>query len=102
MDALLKPPLDTERTMPVAAPFPQHQILRTEVTLPILMRTETVSKTTTDPAFSFQKNVKSSGHKIVMNCEYRSLADSAGPDQAAQYIQDLNQASKSLSYTVDW
>lgn len=102
MDAFLKTPVDTERTMPVSVPFPEHEILRTEITLPAAWPADTANKTVSNPAFFFQKNLKCSGRKIVMNCEYQSLMDSAGPDQAAQYIQDLNQASKSLGYSVSW
>jgi hypothetical protein len=102
MAAFLKTPVDTDRTMPVNVPFPEHQIMRTEVTLPANWTADTVSRTVSDPAFFFQKNLKSSGNRIVMNCEYQSLMDSAGPDEAAQYIQNLNQASKSLGYSIDW
>jgi arylamine N-acetyltransferase len=102
MDAFLKTPVDTERTMPVSVPFPEHQILRTEITLPAAWPADTASKTVSDSAFFFQKSLKCFGNKIVMNCEYQSLMDSAGPDQAAQYIQHLNQASKSLGYSVSW
>jgi hypothetical protein len=102
MAAFLKAPDDTERTMPVGVPFPEHQILRTEITLPSAWPADTAQKTVSDPAFFFQKSLNCSGNKIVMNCEYQSLMDFAGPDQAAQYIQHLNQASKSLGYSVTW
>ena len=99
---LLQTPADTERTMPVSVPFPEHEILRTEITLPAAWPADTASKTVSDPAFLFKKNLKCSGNKIVMNCEYQSLMDSAAPAQAAQYIQHLNQASKSLGYSLSW
>ncbi len=102
MAAFLRTPVDTERTMPVSVPFPEHQILRTEITLPAAWPADTVYKTVSDPAFFFQKSLKCSGNKIVMNCEYQSLMDFAGPDQTAQYIQHLNQASKSLDYSLSW
>jgi hypothetical protein len=102
MAALLKTPVDTERKMPVAVPFPEHQVLRIEITLPAAWAAETSNKTVSDLAFFFQKNLRRSGNKIVMNYEYQSLMDSANPDQATQYIQDLNQASKSLGYSVNW
>ena len=102
MAAFLKTPVDTERTMPVSVPFPEHQILRTEITLPVAWPADAASKTVSDPAFFFQKSLRCSGNKIVMSCEYQSLMDFAGPDQAAQYIQHLNQASKSLGYSLNW
>jgi len=100
--AYLMTPADTERTMPVSVPFPEHQFLRTEITLPSDWPADSVKKIVSDPAFIFQKSLKCSGNKIVMNCEYQSLMDSVGPAQATQYIQHLNQASKSLNYSVIW
>ena len=102
MAALLETPADTERTMPVSVPFPDHQILRIEITLPVAWPAETASKTVSDPAFFFQKSLNCSGNHIVMLCEYQSLLDSAGPDRAAEYIQHLNEASKALAYSVSW
>jgi hypothetical protein len=102
MDALLKTPVDTQRTMPVSVPFPEHQILRTKITLPVLWNADSLSKTVSDPAFIFQKNLKCAGNKVVLNCEYQSLKDSIRPDEAAQYIQHLNQASKALAYSLSW
>ena len=102
MAALLEAPADTERTMPVGVPFPQHQILRTEITLPSAWPADTVNRTVSDPAFYFQKSLRCSGNKIIMNCEYQSLADFVEPAQAADYIQHLNQASKSLGYSLSW
>jgi hypothetical protein len=100
--AFLETPADTERTMPIGVPFPQHQIMRTEVTLPSAWPADTLNRTISDPAFFFQKSLRCSGNKVVMNCEYRSLADSVEPAQAADYIQHLNQASKALGYTLSW
>jgi len=100
--AFLEAPADTERTMPIGVTFPVHQILRTEVTLPSAWPAETINRTISDPAFFFQKSLRCAGNKIVMNCEYRALADSVEPGQAADYIQHLNQASKALGYSLSW
>jgi Domain of Unknown Function with PDB structure (DUF3857)/Transglutaminase-like superfamily len=102
MAAFLETPADTERTMPIAVPFPEHQILRTEITLPSAWPADRVNKTVSDPAFFFQKSLRCSGNKVVMKCEYRSFADFVGPAQAATYIRHLNQASKALGYTLSW
>lgn len=102
MAALLKAPVDTDRTMPVGVPYPEHQILRTEVTLPSAWPADNINKTVSDPAFFFQKSIRCSGNKVTMNCEYQSRADSVMPSRATEYIQHLNQASKSLGYTLSW
>ena len=102
MSLFLATPTDTQRTMPVGVPFPEHQILHTEITLPALWPADMVNKSVSDPAFFFQKTLKCAGNKVVMNCEYRSLADYVEPGRAAEYIQHLNQASKALAYTLTW
>lgn len=102
MATLLDVPADTGRTMPIGVPFPQHRIFRTEVTLPSAWPADAINRTVSDRAFFFQKNLRCSGNKVFMNCEYRSLADSVEPAQAADYIQHLNQASKALGYTLSW
>lgn len=100
--ALLKTPVDTDRTMPLGISFPQHQILRTEVILPRAWPSDVERKTIADPAFTFRKNCWCAGNKLVMEYEYQSLADSVSPEQVNQYLQRLDQSSQSLGYTLNW
>jgi hypothetical protein len=100
--ALLKMPVDTDRKLPLAVDFPEHQILRTEVTLPEDWPAGTDQKTIDDPAFTLRKNCRLSGNKLVMEYEYQSLADSVSPDSAGDYIQRLNQGTQDLGYTLSW
>jgi len=100
--ALLRKPVDTERKLPLEINFPQHQILRTEVTLPEAWPFDADRKTIFDPAFTFRKAYRCAGNKLVMEYEYQSLADSVSPEQVSQYFQRLNQSSQSLGYTLTW
>ena len=100
--ALLKRPVDTDRKLPLGIHFPQHQILRTEATLPANWTADTDSKAIFDPAFTFRKDYRCTGNKLVMEYEYHSLADSVSPDQVSQYLQRLDQSSQSLGYTLIW
>ena len=99
---LLRKPTDTERTMPVGVPFPQHQFLRTEVTLPEIWPPDGQNKTISDPAFYFQKNFTCRGNRLVMEWEYRSVADSVPANRSPEFIQHLNDASKALGYSLSW
>ena len=100
--ALLRKPVDTARKLPLGISFPQHQILRTEVTLPGAWPADAGKKTVFDPAFAFRKDYRCAGGKLVMEYEYQSLADSVAPDQVSQYLQELDQSSQILGYTLIW
>ncbi|HTV43527.1 MAG TPA: DUF3857 domain-containing protein [Candidatus Sulfotelmatobacter sp.] len=102
MAGLLKKPVDTDRTLPLGIDFPEHQILRTEVIMPIGWTESTDEKTITDPAFTFRKLYQSGGRKVVMEYEYQSLADSVAPDAFGDFLQRIDQSSKMLGDTLTW
>lgn len=99
---LLKTPVDTDRRMPLGVNFPEHQILRTEVTLPGAWPSDADQKTVVDPAFTFRKDCRCAGNKLVMEYEYWAQADSVSPDQVGDYVQKLNTCSQALGYTLVW
>ena len=100
--ALLKKPVDTDRKLPLGINFPQHQILRTEVTLPQAWPVGCGPENLFDSAFTFRKDYRCTGGQLVMKYEYQSLADSISPEQVSQYIQRLDQSSQSLGYALIW
>jgi transglutaminase-like putative cysteine protease len=102
INALLKQPADTRRTMPLGVRFPQHQVLRTEIALPEAWPADAQNKQIVDPAFTFRLNLRSHGNKLTLEHEYRSLADSVPVERAAEYLQRLEQASQSLGYALRW
>lgn len=99
---LLTTPDDTVRKLPLGVNFPQHQILHTIVILPSAWPSAAGKKTISDPAFTFQKDYRCMGNRLVMNYEYQSLTDSVSPARVGQYLQRLNQASQSLGYALTW
>jgi hypothetical protein len=100
--ALLRKPVDTVRKLPLGIYSPEHQILRTEVTLPGAWPIDADKKAIFDPAFTFRKDYHCTRNKLVMEYEYQSLADSVPPEQVSQYIQRLDQSSQSLGYSLTW
>ncbi len=100
--ALLKKPVDKDRLLPLGINFPQHQILRTEVTLPEAWPADADKKAVFDPAFTFRRDCRCARNKLVMEYEYQSLADSVAPERVSQYLERLNQSSQSLGYALTW
>jgi hypothetical protein len=100
--ALLKKPVDTRRKLPLGIKFPQHVILRTEVTLPTAWVFDTEQNTISDPGFTFHKDLHCAGNKLVMDYEYQSLADSVSPDRVGEYIKRLDQSSQLLGSAITW
>jgi hypothetical protein len=102
MNGFLKKPEDTDRTQPLGIDFPEHQILRTEVTLPQAWPYGTCDKTISDPAFTFRKVARSVGNKLVMEYEYQALDDSVSADRMDDYLQRLDESSQLLGDFVIW
>jgi hypothetical protein len=100
ISAQLRKPVDTTRQLPLGVNFPEHQFVRTEVTLPDVWPAEADKKTVSDSAFFFQKASRCAGNKLVMEYEYQALADSVAPDRVPEYLQHLNQTQQALGYDV--
>ncbi|MBU6409630.1 MAG: transglutaminase domain-containing protein, partial [Verrucomicrobia bacterium] len=100
--ALLEAPVDTDRKFPLGIRFPDHRILRTEVTLAKAWPSSVERKVITNPAFTFRRSCRCEGNKLDMEYEYQSQADSVAPAQVSQYIQQLDQCSQSLGYGLIW
>jgi hypothetical protein len=102
MDPFLKKPTDTDRTLPLGISFPEHQILRTEVTLPDDLSSTVGEKTISDNAFIFRKKRNSSGNRMVVEYEYQSLDDSVSTERVGEYLGHLDECSKLLGNSVTW
>jgi hypothetical protein len=99
---MLRKPVDTDRTMPLAVGYPRHAIYRTEVTLPEEWPADAVTKNIQDPAFTFHKSIRCGGNRLVMQYEYQSLSDAVTADAAAGYLRDLDAAKQSLGNGLSW
>lgn len=102
IDALLRRPVDTRRTMPLSVPFPEHRTVRIEVSLPLLWPSYSQNVTVNDPAFTFRANTDVHGRSAVIEYEYRSTADSVPTNRVAEYLDHVNEASKALGYNLVW
>jgi transglutaminase-like putative cysteine protease len=102
LTALLKKPAVSFRTMPLRLRFPQHQIFRAEVLLPRSWPVNEKGKTIQDPAFFFRSDISASGPKLLLEYEYRALADSVATTQLTGYMQQLDDTFQHLGYTLFW
>lgn len=102
LNGLFKKPVDTDRTQPLGTEFPDHEILRSEVTLPEEWPSDSEAKTIEDPAFTFRKTRYCSGARLVIQYDYQALADSVTPDGLSDYLAHLDQSSKMLGNSLQW
>ena len=99
---LNKKPLDTQRSLPLAVGFPQHQILRTEISVPTSWTYSKENKTVLDPAFSFRKQSHREDNKLILEYDYQSLADFVPADRTDEYLQNLTQVAKCFGDEIIW
>lgn len=102
MSDFIKRPLDVERTQPLAVDYPQHQILRTEITVPGNWTYQKENKSIVDPAFVFQKQSSRAGKTLILKYEYQSRSDSVPAERVAGYLHDLDNVSKCLGDSFVW
>ncbi|MDD5140443.1 MAG: DUF3857 domain-containing transglutaminase family protein [Verrucomicrobiales bacterium] len=100
--AFVKKPVDMQRKLPLAVSYPQHQILRTEITIPTTWTYERETKNIADPAFVFRKQTRRVGKKLVLEYEYQSLSDSIPAYRVDEYLQNLGNMSKCFGDAFVW
>ncbi len=100
--AMNKKPVDRQRKLPLAVAYPQHQILRTEITIPATWSYGNETKHIMDPAFAFRKQTRRVGKKLVLEYEYQSLADFVLAYRTEEYLQNLGKVSKCLGDAFVW
>jgi transglutaminase-like putative cysteine protease len=100
-----KKPEDTRRSLPMGLSYPEHRVLLTEITVPASWNAWTFQKeikNVNDPAFSFHKQVHRAGNKLILNYEYRTLADSVSPDRMSEYLENQDKVAKSCGNIFSW
>ncbi|HXI73801.1 MAG TPA: DUF3857 domain-containing transglutaminase family protein [Verrucomicrobiae bacterium] len=100
--AFNKKPVDTQRKLPLGVAFPQHQMLRTEITIPTTWTYDRDATDIVDPAFSLRKQTRRAGKKLVLEYEYQSLSDSVPAYRMDEYLRNLDKFSKCLGDSFVW
>jgi Domain of Unknown Function with PDB structure (DUF3857) len=93
-------PAASVRTMPLAVPYPVHQIFHAEVNVTSSLPAESENVTIDHPAFYFRRTAAIVGGNLILNFEYRSWGDAVAPNAVPGYVHDLIAVSDSLAYTV--
>ncbi len=100
IDSTIRTPAISVRTMPLGLAYPVHQLYHAEIFVPSLLLLRPDEQTIENPAFYFRRTVSMGTAKLMLDYEYRSLADAVFPDAMPNYIRQLNSAVDLLSYTV--
>jgi len=100
MDRALVNPAASIRTMPLAVPYPVHQIFHADVNVTSSMPADSDNMTIDRPAYYFRRTAAIIGGNLVLNFEYRSWTDAVAPSAAPGYVRDLNSVADALAYTV--
>jgi len=88
--------------MPLALAFPEHRTFHAEVALPSVWPADKRSKTISDPAVFFQRQVTVSGRTLVVDAEYRTFADSIPAERVKGYLEQLDEATRTAAYALAW
>jgi hypothetical protein len=100
LKAALAPPPLVRRTMPLAVPYPVHQIFRAIFTAPVLSLVAPDDRTIQNPAFYFHRSVTMNQINISVEYEYRSLTDAVSPQALPNYLRQLEAAAGLLDYAL--
>jgi hypothetical protein len=100
INTFLAKPVDTDRSQPLGITYPEHYILRTEVSTLSPLPYSPSDRTISNSAFTLRKTGRCSGNKLVMEYEYQALADSVSPDEVSDYLQQLDQCTQLLGDTL--
>jgi len=100
--AMNKKPVDTQRKLPLAVDYPQHLVLRTEITVPTSWTYAKEDKSIIDPAFTFYKQSRRVGNKLILEYDYQSLADFVPAIRTGEYLENLGSISKYLGDSFVW
>jgi transglutaminase-like putative cysteine protease len=98
-EALIKPAVSF-RAMPLAVGHPVHQVFHAEINVTSTAPINSSNITINNPAFFFQRFVRTSGGELFLDYEYRSLTGAVAPDAVPAYTRDLDTATEALGYAV--
>jgi hypothetical protein len=99
LDGVLEEPPASLRAMPLAVPFPVHQIFHAEVNVSALP-VDSDNVIIDHPALYFHRTATIIGGKLILNYEFRSWTDAVAADALPAYVSDLNAVVEALGYTL--
>jgi transglutaminase-like putative cysteine protease len=100
IESAMRRPAVSLRTMPLGVAHPRHQIFRAEVIVPRLELIKPNDQTIENPAFYFHRVASIAEGKLLLEFEYRSLADAVQPEAVPTYMRQLDSAKELMGYIV--
>jgi len=100
VDGVMRKPAVSVRTMPLAVPFPVHQVFRLEATLDSILPVIPENQTIENRTFYFHRSVRNEGARIRIEHEYRTWTDGVAPEAVPAYLRQLDSATDLLDYTL--
>ena len=100
VDGALVKPAESFRAMPLALPYPVHQVFHAKLNVTTFMPIDASNATIRDPAFYFQRTVTLAPNDLLLNYEYRSTTDAVAAGAVPAYMRDVDSATAALGYTV--
>jgi hypothetical protein len=97
--AVPKPPA-LPRAMPLGLSYPEHQVFRVVITLPISIPVQPNVWTVNCPAFHFHKAVSRPAGNVLVELEYDALAGAAPVEAMPGLLPQLGQVAGLLGYTL--
>jgi hypothetical protein len=98
-EALARPKAPV-RTMPMALPYPVHQIFHAEMNATAGLPADPTDLKLNDSAFFFQRTLGLNAGKMYINYEYRAFSDAVAPESMPAYVRDVDSALGSLEYLL--
>ena len=100
-DQLSKPETKL-RTMPLDVPYPQHEILYTEVLLPEPWPADATNEFHTNAAMRLRASRSYDKNKLVMEYDLRTMTNCVTAREVSSYLKSIDQMEKNLGYSLTW
>ena len=100
VDRAARKPLVSVRSMPLGLNYPEHQVFLAEISFLVSIPANPGRWVVNNPAFHFHKIVARSPGKVLLEEEYFSRADAVPVEELPAYLQQLNQVSDLLGYSL--
>ena len=101
-DELLRDPAITIRKAPLQVNYPLNVSQTTEVLLPSEWPITPSTASIEDPAFTFERTLKTEGLRFIITDHFHSLTDEIAAKDTARYTGNLARARNELGYQLYW
>lgn len=102
VDELLRGPGSPIRNAPLLLSHPLDVTVTTETVLPSEWTIKPSTTRVDDPAFTFERSIKSGGDRFTITDRFTSLADEVAAADTQRYVGNLGRALNETGYQLQW